>query len=263
MLAGGAVWLVFRLAVRADDRELDRAGQTARGKVTPVDPMERGLNNGAGQPVMLTYRDAHGDQHHVTDESGLGGYLVRAGTPAVVRYCPSRPQLVRVEQLVGRSGPYPVWPDGLRRRSLLAPLFPLVVGGLAAVFVGRELWRDSDQPPPAVVDLALLLLTWGLGLAVAGLLLAAIVSNIKRRARSQDSRHWAETVGEVTDVWGRSYPDSLPHYLFTVRFAARDGEAWVSGCASGATGPPPAAARAGPPQPRRKAGAAARSRQRR
>jgi hypothetical protein len=81
--------LLRTLTERRDQRRLDEVGLSAAGQVATVEPMQRRLNGAAGHPVQLAFQDRAGQPRLVRDTTGLGGYVVRAGTPVAVRYSPT------------------------------------------------------------------------------------------------------------------------------------------------------------------------------
>jgi uncharacterized protein DUF3592 len=214
--------LLRTLKQRRDQRHLDEAGLTAAGQVVTVEAIQRPANGAAGHPVQLAFQDQAGQQRQVRDTSGLGGYVVRAGCRVTVRYSPTDPDVVRVEEIAGPQGSYRPHPDGHSHRpplfsEVLAVVLVLVFGGGVLVFSTGAV--EVSEPPDLAVPVGFGVI--GLGLLVGNVVFAARRARRRRRPRE-------EAVGVVTDVWqeqvstGNSGRTTTVH-PFTVHFATRDG----------------------------------------
>jgi hypothetical protein len=213
--------LLRTLGERRTQRHLDDAGVTTTARVVAVEPMQRPLNGAAGHPVRLAFQDLAGQPRGFRDTSGLGGYVAREGSEVTIRYSPTGPEAVRVEEIIGPHGPYPPSPG---RRSggpslmpaLLAVGVIVVAGAVAVVFEGGlfDGVAAAQLIPPVFGLIGLGMLAGSAGFAV-------------KRARER-ARPTEEAVGVVTDVWsqyssrgGGSGRGST--YPFTVHFTTRDG----------------------------------------
>ncbi|WDZ93735.1 DUF3592 domain-containing protein [Nocardiopsis sp. HUAS JQ3] len=210
------------LRVRRDARLLDRTGVRARGVVTSVHPLTRSPN---GHTVTVAFRDADGREREAVDTSGLGGYLVREGTPVELLHSADDPRLVRVESaaLPGPSAEhYPVRPGrrpGGAKAIAAAVLTMLAVPAFTAVIAALALsGRDGGG---LFRYLPFLFTVVGLGM-----LLSATVSAVRDRAGGRG--YTGEADGTVIDSWreaSRATVNGRRVYThpFTVHFSAGDG----------------------------------------
>ncbi|MFE1400222.1 DUF3592 domain-containing protein [Nocardiopsis dassonvillei] len=152
----GSKDLSAALRVRRDARLLDRTGVRVRGVVTSVHPLTRSPH---GHTVTVAFRDADGREREAVDTSGLGGYLVREGTPVELLHSADDPRLVRVESAAlpgSASEHYPVRlghrPGGAKAIAaalltmLAVPVFTAVVVTLSlADGTVTDSWREASN----------------------------------------------------------------------------------------------------------------------
>lgn len=192
-------------------REITERGETTIGRVVGVDPV-RTEPGAVGHPVTVAFTDPTGVERQFRDESGLNGYTVRVGGTVTVRYHPDDPGSARVEEIVGRFGPFPVHPAG----GPSGPSYLRAIVSLAGAMVvlPASYLIDFDRINPLLLIFPLFLLL-GPTLAVA----FAVSQWRDRRERGGPMR---ETVGVVTSVW-HEYRDRTRMYPFTVHFTTHDG----------------------------------------
>ncbi|KOX12175.1 DUF3592 domain-containing protein [Nocardiopsis sp. NRRL B-16309] len=218
----GVRGVLATLRRRREQQELDGSGVRAHGHVSAVHPLERSPH---GHTVTVTVRGADGSRWDAVDSSGLGGYVVREGTPVELVHSPSDPGLVRVERAAHPDparGGYAVRPD--RRPGgppLWRPLLPLlgviVIGGVILLALAGGGARDLVGLVP------LLFVVLGPCLVVGG-----VVAMVRGRSRTR--RHTAEVYGTITDTWrqvqrrrGQNGTRTSITHPFTVHFRAADG----------------------------------------
>ncbi|WP_435112386.1 hypothetical protein [Nocardiopsis synnemataformans] len=210
------------LRIRRDARLLDRTGVRARGVVTSVHPLTRSPR---GHTVTVAFQDAHGREREAVDTSGLGGYLVREGTPVGLLHSPGDPRLIRVES-AALPGPaadhYPVHPGrrpGGGAAIASAVLSMLAVPAFTAVVVVLAL--TSGDGGGLFRYLPFLFTVVGLGM-----LLSVTVSAVRDRAGGRG--YTGETAGTVTDAWREASNATVNRrrvytHPFTVHFSTGDG----------------------------------------
>ncbi|TQN33216.1 uncharacterized protein DUF3592 [Haloactinospora alba] len=206
------------LSDRRRRRHLDRHGVPARARVVRVEPMDRSLNGGAGHPVLVEIHGCEGHrwQHRVTD--GLGGFVVAEGAWLSVRHSPEDPELLRVEEVNGPHGPFPVCPERGRWNAVAPFVLPVCV---IAVMVMIPLVILAGNANPTVF------LVVPLAIPVVGAVLLT-VSLVRGAGERRRRRRSVETTGTVTDQWeqrvstgGRG--NTRVVIVCTVRFALPDG----------------------------------------
>lgn len=220
VVLGSGVHTGFKTVRRQREHQrLDEVGVTAAGAIVEVEPLQREVNQAAGQPVTYTFTDRNGVSHRVRDTSGLGGYLVREGTPIGVTYAPDDPQVARIDELTCRSGPYPA-PDPARSWTTLVTAAVLVVAGAAGVIGGLVAWRGAGAAVEERFQEQGPVIFAGLGVLLTVIGAAVLVSTIARRRRLRE-----QTTGTVTEVWRRSSGgrNQTTTYSFTVHFVTSDG----------------------------------------
>ncbi|NYH55011.1 hypothetical protein HNR06_004600 [Nocardiopsis arvandica] len=215
--------LVPVLRKRREQRYLDRSGVRARGVVHSVHPLRRSPE---GHTVTVEVHDGRGRSWHAVDTSGLGGYLVREGTPVELVHSPTDPRSVRVERAAlpaPGAGFYPLHP---RRRADIGPAVVDVVAPLLFLLFLTALPGMELLAPPEwntmVTDLIPLVFT------LIGTALLVSVAGRALGARLVLRRHTAEAEGTVTDTWredGDVHVDGrrVSVYPFTVHFRLPDG----------------------------------------
>lgn len=209
------------LGQRRAHQELAATGVRAHGVVTAVHPLER---RPEGHRVTVRVRGANGYQWDVVDDSGLGGYLVREGTPVELVHASVNPMNIRVDRAAppnGYPGGYAVHRDGTAAARSLVGSVLLNVGLLA--FGAVVLWGtfSNDSGTDEVVGyFPLVFILVGLVMLFFGV--RSLRDLLARRA------HTAETTGVVTDVWRESSHRTrnnrrLYNHPFTVHFRTADG----------------------------------------
>ncbi|WP_150251532.1 DUF3592 domain-containing protein [Nocardiopsis deserti] len=221
-LHSGSKDLSAALRSRRETRLLDRSGVRARGIITSVHPLTRSLR---GHTVTVAFQDVHGREREAVDTSGLGGYLVREGTPVELLHSPGDPRLVRVESaaLPGpATGHYPLRPGrrpGGGKAIASAVLSMLAVPAFTAVVVALALTIGDGGG--LFRYLPFLFTVVGLGM-----LLSVTVSAVRDRAGGRG--YTGEAVGTVTDAWREASNATVNRrrvytHPFTVHFSAGDG----------------------------------------
>ncbi|MBE2999801.1 DUF3592 domain-containing protein [Nocardiopsis sp. HNM0947] len=214
-----AVRDLLRVRSRQEDAdELRSRGVPVRGVVTRVHPLNRSPH---GHPVTVRLHGADGARWEADDTSGLGGHLVREGTPVEAVHHPDDPGNVAVLRAArpGDGAFYPVNPHG-RRPGGASYTHGLALLGGAAVFLLLFVLVGTGSAG----FLPLLLPPFFAGLGVV-LIVRAVQA--LRRAGQVPEHHTAGAEATVTDAWsrlsgGRNQIPTRVHQR-VVRFVLPDG----------------------------------------
>ena len=107
------------LARRRRGLEPARTGVRAHGTVCAVGPFDRSSGR---HPLTVQVHDGQGHPWTPVENSGTGGYLLRAGTPVTLLYTPQDPSNARVERAAFPERSMGDHPNA-GRLPVFAPLF--------------------------------------------------------------------------------------------------------------------------------------------